>query len=177
MRLESTWANTAVRTANLLRNTARCCVSGGGHPPAKALALWLARAHTVQNNSLLLPCYAACPVLPCRRCSRLVCWTRCASGFVICITAYVPSRPTSIGFGSPDVVTALRDQSRRRGRALSLAPARPQSASSSGSQPGGESGSLARFSSGSRKARASSMNCSALTGGTSRSAGGPSVLR
>ena len=112
--------NTAVRTANLLRNTARCCVSGGGRPPAKVLALWLARLHSVQNNSLLVPCYAACSILHFRRCSRLVCWTRCASGFVICATAYVPSRPTSIGFGpcaSPGHAPSARDGA-RRGRGI-----------------------------------------------------------
>ena len=37
-------------------------------------------------------------MLPCRRFSLAACWTRCASVFVTCITAYAPSRPMSTGF-------------------------------------------------------------------------------
>ena len=59
------------------------------------LALGAAGVYAVETYSVPMSCYAALLFLRYRRCSRLACWTRCASVFAICTTAYGPSRPMS----------------------------------------------------------------------------------
>lgn len=84
-------------TADLMRSTARCRVSRSTQAAQQPLAFSLSCVHTVQNNSMSSPCYAACRPLNCPPCRPAGCWTRCVSGFVTCTTAYGRSRPASIG--------------------------------------------------------------------------------
>ena len=120
----------AVRAAKSLRSMSRCCVFYCGMESGKPLALWVASAYAVWKYSVWMPCYAALPHLLCRCCSRFVCWTRCASVFGTCTTAYAPSRPMSIvgrisSAGLP--ITERRCSRRRRfhGSCRTLGPISP----------------------------------------------------